>query len=162
MKRIGILSDTHGFINQDIFKYFEECHEIWHAGDIGTIETADSLAAFRPLKAVYGNIDNHIMRVTYPQIQRFVCEEVDILIKHITGYPNRYDISIRDILKLDPPKLLIGGHSHILKVQFDKEHDLLFINPGAAGNNGFHKVATLVRLTVDGSNMKDLEVIELR
>lgn len=162
MKRIGILSDTHSFLNDDVFKYFEECHEIWHAGDIGTIELADKLATFRTFKAVHGNIDNHTIRITYPQILRFKCEDTNVLIKHITGYPGRYDMSIRETLQLDPPNLLIGGHSHILKVQYDTTNKFLFVNPGAAGKNGFHKVATLIRLTIDGSNMKDLEVIELR
>jgi putative phosphoesterase len=162
LKRIGILSDTHGFLNEEVFSYFEECHEIWHAGDIGTIEVADRLASFRSFKAVYGNIDNHTIRISYPQIQRFMCEDTEVLIKHIVGYPGKYDPGIRETLSTNPPKLLIAGHSHILKVQFDKRNNFLFINPGAAGKSGFHKVSTLVRLTIDGSVMKDLEVIELR
>jgi uncharacterized protein len=162
LKRIGILSDTHGFLHDDIFKYFEECNEIWHAGDIGSIEVADKLNEFRFLKAVWGNIDNHTVRITYPEIQQFACEEVRVIIKHIVGYPGKYEPGIKDKLLIDKPDLLVAGHSHILKVQFDKKNDFLFINPGAAGKTGFHKVATLVRLTIDGKKMKDLEVIELR
>ncbi len=162
MKRIGILSDTHYYIDEAIFRHFELCDEIWHAGDIGSIEVSDKLAAFRPLKAVYGNIDNHIIRSQFPEIQRFKCENIAVMIKHIVGYPGRYEKSISGILQNNPPKLLIAGHSHILKVQFDRKNDLLFINPGAAGKSGFHQVRTMVRLTIDGQDMKDLEIVEMK
>lgn len=161
MKRIGILSDTHTYIDDTMLNYFSECSEIWHAGDIGNIETADKIASFKPLKAVFGNIDNHTLRNIYPLINRFYCEEVDVLIKHIVGYPGKYDSTIKETLSDNPPKLLIAGHSHILKVQFDKKHNLLFINPGASGKSGFHQVRTIVRLTIDQKDIKDLEVIEL-
>lgn len=162
MKRIGIISDTHSFLDEAIYRHFEECDEIWHAGDIGDINVYDKLASFKPIKAVYGNIDNNETRLTCKEIERFNCEKVDVLIKHIVGYPNKYDSAIKTILQTKPPKLLIAGHSHILKVMFDKKFNLLFINPGAAGNNGFHKVKTMARLTIDGENIKDLEVIELK
>lgn len=161
LKRIGILSDTHCYIDEQMLKYLDQCDEVWHAGDIGAIDVADKLAAFRPLRAVYGNIDNHTIRISYPLIQRFNCEEVDVLIKHIVGYPGKYDNSVKEIIRNSPPKLLIAGHSHILKVQFDKKNNLLFVNPGAAGKYGLHKVRTLIRLTIDGTEMKDMEVVEL-
>jgi uncharacterized protein len=161
LKRIGILSDTHSFLDKTIVKYLDECDEIWHAGDIGNIEVADILANSKPLKAVYGNIDNQTLRNSYPLIQRFLCEEVDVLIKHIVGYPGKYDLSIRETLMKDPPKILVAGHSHILKVQYDKKHNFVFINPGAAGKNGFHQVRTLVRLIIDKQHIRDLEVVEL-
>jgi putative phosphoesterase len=162
MKKIGILSDTHYYIGEEIFRHFEPCDEIWHAGDIGSLEVADRLADFKPLRAVFGNIDNHLTRSQYPLIQRFNCEEVDVLMKHIVGYPGKYDKSIFETLKNNSPDLLVAGHSHILKVQFDKVNNFLFINPGAAGKNGFHKVRTLIRLTIDGKEMKDLEIIEMK
>lgn len=161
MKRIGIISDTHGTFDPKFAKHLEECDEIWHAGDIGNIETFDKYNSIKPLHAVYGNIDDRHVRAICKETLRFKCEEVDVLMKHIVGYPNRYEQAIRNTLAVAPPKLLIAGHSHILKVMHDKKHNLLFINPGAAGNSGFHKVKTMVRLTVDGANMKDLEVIEL-
>lgn len=161
MKRIGILSDTHDYADEVIIKYLLECDDIWHAGDIGSILTADKFAGIKPFRAVYGNIDNHTLRIVYPLVQRFMCEEVDVMIKHIVGYPGRYDASVRDTLKLNPPMLLVAGHSHICKVQFDKKNNFLFINPGAAGKSGFHKVRTLIRLTIDQQNIKDLEVVEL-
>lgn len=161
MIRVGILSDTHCHVDDLILRNLESCDEVWHAGDIGNIETADKLTLFKPLKAVYGNIDNHDLRRQFPLVQRFRCEEVDVLIKHIVGYPGKYDAGIRETISANPPQLLIAGHSHILKVQFDKKHNLLFVNPGAAGISGFHQVRTLIRLTIDGSQMKDLEVVEL-
>ncbi len=161
MKRIGLLSDTHGYWDERYEKYFSECDEIWHAGDIGHVEVARRLSALKPLRAVYGNIDGDEIRHLYPQIYRFKCEEVDVLIKHIGGYPGHYDASIRGTLFSRPPQLFISGHSHILKVLYDKTIRCLHINPGAAGIYGFHKVRTLVRFTIDGCDIKDLEVIEL-
>lgn len=161
MTRIGLLSDTHGYWDGRYLKYFEDCQEIWHAGDIGSLEVAERLAAFRPLRAVYGNIDGQDIRIRYPETDRFTIDETDVLMKHIGGYPGRYDPSIRAQIFVHPPKLFISGHSHILKVKYDKTLGLLHINPGAAGKYGFHKVRTLVRFTVDHGNFSDLEVIEL-
>ena len=161
MKRIGLLSDTHSFLDPLVFKHFEECDEIWHAGDIGDIEVYDQLKAFKTTRAVYGNIDGDVIRRECPLHQRFMCEEVDIWITHIGGYPKRYSPPIKDAIKKNPPKLFISGHSHILKVMYDKELSLLHMNPGAAGKHGFHQVKTLLRFTIDGKDIKDLEVIEL-
>ena len=161
MKRIGVLSDTHGYWDDRYLEYFKECDEIWHAGDIGSMEVAERLAGFRPFRAVYGNIDGQDMRNFYPLINRFVIENTEVMIKHIGGYPGHYDDSIRASLFIRPPKLFISGHSHILKVKYDKTLGMLHINPGAAGIYGFHKVRTLVRFSIEDGNFSDLEVIEL-
>ncbi len=161
MLRIGLLSDTHAYWDEKYLQYFESCDEIWHAGDIGSLEVAQRLAAFRPFRAVYGNIDGQEIRRLYPQINRFTVEGAEVLIKHIGGYPGNYDSSIRGSLLARPPKLFISGHSHILKVKYDKTLGMLHINPGAAGLYGFHKVRTLVRFVIDNGVFKDLEVIEL-
>ena len=161
MKRIGLLSDTHGYWDERYTKYFSECDEIWHAGDFGSSEIADRLSALKPLRGVFGNIDGHDLRMRFSEKYRFKCEEVEVLMKHIGGYPGHYDPSIRGSIFARPPKLFISGHSHILKVVYDKTLGCLHINPGAAGISGFHKVRTLVRFTIDGSEIKDLEVIEL-
>ena len=161
MARIGILSDTHAYWDEKYLKYFENCDEIWHIGDIGSMDVADKLAAFRPLRAVYGNIDGQDIRMRFPQVNRFTYEGVDVLMKHIGGYPGNYDASIRGTLFVNPPKLFLSGHSHILKVKYDKTLRLLHINPGAAGLYGFHKVRTLVRMEIEQGTFKDLEVIEL-
>lgn len=162
MKRIGLLSDTHSYLDEKIFTYFKECDEIWHAGDIGTLELADRLVAFKTVRAVHGNIDGHEIRSAHPENQRFKCEDLDVWITHIGGYPGHYDMHIRDEIKRNPPDLFICGHSHILKVMRDpKLNNMLHINPGAAGISGFHKVKTIVRFTVDGKNIKELQVIEL-
>ena len=156
MTRIGLLSDTHGFWDEKYVKYFSECDEIWHAGDIGTTEVADKLAAIARLRAVYGNIDGGDLRYMFSEKYRFKCEEVDVFIKHIGGYPGRYDASVRGMMYTNPPRLFICGHSHLLKVMYDKTINCLHINPGAAGQYGFHKVRTLVRFVIDGSEIKDL------
>lgn len=161
MKRIGLLSDTHGYWDDRYEKYFSECDEIWHAGDIGSYELAERLSALKPFRAVYGNIDGGDVRLQFTEKYRFRCEEVDVLIKHIGGYPGHYDPSIRGTLFVRPPQLFISGHSHILKVMYDKPLNMLHINPGAAGIYGFHKQRTLVRFTIDKAEIKDLEVIEL-
>ena len=161
MKRIGLLSDTHSHWDERYAKHFAECDEIWHVGDMGTLEIADKLRAVAPLRAVYGNIDGTDVRREFPEIQRFMCEEVDVLMKHIGGYPGKYDRSIFHEIMTNPPRLFISGHSHILKVKYDKTLNLLHINPGAAGIQGWHKDRTLVRLTIDGKEFKDLEVITL-
>lgn len=162
MTRIGILSDTHCYIDKPLLDFFNDCDELWHAGDIGDIATADSLARFKPLRAVHGNIDNHVTRSVYKEFLRFTCEEVDVLITHIGGYPERYDPRVKRILEVEPPKLFICGHSHILKVIYDKKYQLLHINPGAAGISGFHNVRTAVRLVIDKQEIKNLEILELK
>ena len=161
MTKIGILSDTHGFIEPRLYDFFTSCDLLFHAGDIGNMETADALSAFKPLIAVYGNIDGSDVRAVYPEIQRVDCEDVDILMTHIGGYPGRYERKIYPILKNFPPKLWISGHSHILKVMFDKTLQILHINPGAMGNSGIHQVKTAVRLVVEGKEMKNLEIFEM-
>ncbi|KAA6315077.1 hypothetical protein EZS27_034412 [termite gut metagenome] len=161
MCNIGLLSDTHGWWDEKYLFYFENCDEIWHAGDIGSIEVAQKFINFRPFRAVYGNIDGQDIRTLFPQINRFTVEGADVLIKHIGGYPGKYDDSICKSIFTHPPKLFISGHSHILKIKYDKTLDFLHINPGAAGISGFHKVRTLVRFTVDKGIFKNLEVIEL-
>jgi putative phosphoesterase len=161
MKRIGLMSDTHSFLDKKVFKYFEECDEVWHAGDIGSIDLSDKMEAFKPFRAVYGNIDDAKMRRRYPLDLRFECEGVTVWMTHIGGYPNRYSKRVRAEMPLNTPDLFITGHSHILKVMPDKKFDLLHINPGACGNHGFHHIKTLVRFTLDKGEIKDLEVIEL-
>ncbi len=161
MKRIGLLSDTHSYWDDKYLQYFEHCDEIWHAGDIGSVELARRLADFRPFRAVYGNIDGNDIRKLFPQVNRFTVEGAEVVMKHIGGYPGKYDPSIRGSLLVHPPKLFISGHSHILKVKYDKTLDMLHINPGAAGVYGFHKVRTLVKFVIEEGSFKDLEVIEL-
>ncbi|OUP06339.1 YfcE family phosphodiesterase [Mediterranea sp. An20] len=161
MKKIGLLSDTHGYWDDRYLKYFEPCDEIWHAGDIGSAELALRLAAFRPLRAVYGNIDGAELRRLYPQTLRFTIEGAEVVMKHIGGYPGHYDPSIRGSLLTRPPRLFVSGHSHILKVQYDRTLHMLHINPGAAGVQGWHTKRTLVRFVVDNGQFGDLEVIEL-
>ena len=161
MKRIGLLSDTHGYWDERYLQYFENCDEIWHVGDIGSDEVADRLEAFRPLRAVYGNIDGQSLRLRFPEINRFCIEGADVLMKHIGGYPGKYDPSVRTLLRQQPPTLFISGHSHILKVKYDNKLNLLHINPGAAGKYGFHQVRTLIRFSIEQGTFKDLEVIEL-
>lgn len=161
MTRIGLLSDTHAWWDEKYLQYFDTCDEIWHAGDIGSVEVARKLEAFRPLRAVYGNIDGQEIRRMFPQINRFTVDGAEVLMKHIGGYPGKYDPSIQGSLLVHPPKLFISGHSHILKVKYDKTLGMLHINPGAAGRSGFHKVRTMVRFVIDNGEFKDLEVIEL-
>ena len=161
MTKVGLLSDTHGYWDEKYLQYFEPCDEIWHAGDIGSMEIVERLEAFRPLKAVYGNIDGQDMRRLFPETARFTVDGADVLMKHIGGYPGKYDASIRSTLFANPPQLFISGHSHILKVKYDKSLNLLHINPGAAGIYGFHTVRTLVRFSIDKGRFSDLEVIEL-
>jgi putative phosphoesterase len=161
MTKIGLLSDTHGWWDEKYTEYFRLCDEIWHAGDIGSEMLAGQLAAIRPLRAVYGNIDGQELRMTYPKTAHFTVEGVRVMMTHIGGYPGRYDPSVRAELYHARPNLFIAGHSHILKVMFDKRINCLHINPGAAGKSGFHQVRTLVRFVIEGANIRDLEVIEL-
>ncbi|NML37551.1 metallophosphoesterase family protein [Chitinophaga sp. G-6-1-13] len=161
MKKIGLMSDTHSYLHPQVFKYFEEVDEIWHAGDIGNVALADQLEAFKPFRAVYGNIDGADIRIRYPETLRFTLEGVEVLMTHIGGYPGKYAPGIREVLKKDPPKLFICGHSHILKVMPDPALQLLHMNPGACGQQGWHKVKTLLRFRLDQGRIEQLEVIEL-
>ncbi|NPD91542.1 metallophosphoesterase family protein [Xylanibacter muris] len=161
MKRIGLISDTHAYWDDRYLKYFEPCDEIWHAGDIGSLEVASRLAEYRPFRAVYGNCDGGDLRRMYGERLRFKCEDADVLIKHIGGYPGNYDPSIRGQIYASPPQLFISGHSHILKVKYDRTLGLLHINPGAAGLQGWHRERTIIRLTVEGNKFGDCEVITL-
>lgn len=161
MKRIGLLSDTHSHWDDRYKTYFQECDEIWHAGDIGSLVLAEKLNNIAPLRAVCGNIDGGEIRRIYPPLLRWECEGADILMTHIGGYPGHYERSLLPLLKAHPPKLFISGHSHILKVQYDPSLQLLHINPGAAGLQGWQKVRTLIRFTIDQGHFSDLEVIEL-
>ena len=161
MKRIGLLSDTHSWWDDRYLQYFEQCDEIWHAGDIGSVDVAMRLQEFRPLRAVCGNCDGGDLRLLFPTILRWRCEGADVLMTHIGGDPGHYDASVRQQLYQRPPRLFISGHSHILKVQFDQRLQLLHINPGAAGLQGWHTIRTLVRLTADEGQFRDLEVIEI-
>lgn len=162
MKRIGILSDTHGFWDDKYLFHFADCDEIWHVGDIGSDIITNKLEEFRPLRAVYGNIDGGIIRQKYSETLRFKIEDCNVLMKHIGGYPGRYDASVRKELYERPPQLFVSGHSHILKVIFDKQLSCLHINPGAAGKQGWQQVRTLVKITIDRDKFKDLEVVELK
>jgi len=161
MTRIGLIADTHSFLDEAIFKNFAACDEIWHAGDFGTIELANQLASFKPLKAVYGNIDGNDIRTIYPEQLVFNCEDVKVMMRHIGGYPPRYNPDTKKELLIHQPQLFISGHSHILKVIYDDKINCLHMNPGAAGKQGWHKVRTLIRFIIDGKDMKDCEVIEL-
>jgi len=162
MRRIGLISDTHGFIDDLTLIKLDECDEVWHAGDIGSIEVIEKIKKIKPLKAVFGNIDNNKIRNCFPKNNRFNCEEVDVWITHIGGYPNRYDKNVKIEIKKNPPRLFVCGHSHILKVMYDKKHNLLYLNPGAIGKYGIHKVRTLLRFTIDKKAIQDLEVIEFK
>jgi len=161
MVKIGLLSDTHGYLDPRLPEYFGDCDEIWHAGDIGDIKVSQELSKFKPFKAVWGNIDGQDIRKIYPENLRFKSEGLEVWIKHIGGYPGKYDRSVRNDIIAGPPGLFISGHSHILKVMFDKKLDLLHINPGAAGKTGLHRMRTAVRFTIENMKVKDLEVIEL-
>lgn len=162
MKKILLLSDTHGYMGPEIIKYVNQADEVWHAGDIGDLQVTDDIKKLKPLRAVYGNIDDDKARKEFPEHNRFMCEDVDVWITHIGGYPNRYDIRVRNDIKKNPPKLFICGHSHILKVISDKKLGLLHMNPGAVGKHGFHKVRTMLRFVIDGNDIRDLEVIEFK
>jgi putative phosphoesterase len=161
MIRIGLISDTHSYIDESVFKHFDQCDEIWHAGDFGHISIADKLAAFKPLRGVYGNIDGQDIRSVYPEHLKFRCEEVDVWMTHIGGYPGKYNPTIREEIYKNPPKLFICGHSHILKVMYDKKISCLHLNPGAAGKQGWQKVRTLLRFSISDEKIHTLEVIEL-
>lgn len=161
MKKIGILSDTHGHLDPQLLDFFKECHLLWHAGDIGNLETYDSLAAYKPLVAVAGNIDDHRVRSVCPLVQRFSCEGADVLLTHIGGYPGHYDRRVVPLIESQPPTLFVCGHSHILKVIFDKKYNLLHINPGAAGYSGLHTVRTAIRFDLSEGKPSNLQILEL-
>jgi len=161
MIKIGLLSDTHGHWDDSLTSFFDSCNEIWHAGDIGSLELADTISKFKVFKAVYGNIDDQRLRTVYPCIQRFTCEGVDVFMTHIGGTPSKYEHTVIPIIDANPPKLFICGHSHILKVKYDTKRNFMYMNPGAAGISGFHKFRTALRFSIDGSELKDLEVLEI-
>jgi uncharacterized protein len=161
MIKIGLVSDTHGYLDEAIFEHFKHCDEVWHAGDFGNDAVANQLRQFKPLKGVYGNIDGQDVRASYPEQLVFTCEQVKVMIRHIGGAPPRYNPETKKQLLQHQPQLFISGHSHILKVMYDEALQCLHMNPGAAGKQGWHKVKTLIRFVIDGSNMKDCEVIEL-
>jgi putative phosphoesterase len=163
MKRIGLIADTHGFLDENVFKHFESCDEIWHAGDFGNVDIATSLAVTGggALRGVYGNIDGNDIKTVYPEQLVFMCEEVKVMIRHIGGWPPRYNPETKKQLLLHQPQLFISGHSHILKVMYDEKIKCLHMNPGAAGKQGWHKMRTIIRFVIDGKEMKNCEVIEL-
>lgn len=160
MKRIGLLSDTHGWLDPKIVKFFKDCDEVWHCGDIGDVGIADELAGKFRLRAVYGNIDGGILRQMFPERDIFECEGVKVVMTHIGGYPGRYDSRIKPVLMAEKPRLFVCGHSHITKVMFDKRLNCLHMNPGAAGRYGFHKVRTAIRFVLDAGEIKELELAE--
>ncbi len=161
MKKILLLSDTHSYIDEQILKFAKQADEVWHAGDIGDLKVTDTLKKIKPLRAVYGNIDDKDARAEFPLDLKFTIENITVWMTHIGGYPNKYNLRIREEIKQNPPKIFISGHSHILKVQYDKKLELLHLNPGAAGKHGFHKIRTMLRFEVDKSDIKNLEIIEL-
>jgi uncharacterized protein len=162
MVKIGLLSDTHSYLPDSVFKHFGLVDEIWHAGDIGNVEVADALEKFKPLRAINGNIDGTDLKVRYPEYLNFNIEEVPVLITHIGGYPPKYNAATIALINKYKPHLFISGHSHILKVMPDPKFNLLHINPGACGKQGWHKVATIIRFTIDYDRITNLEVIELK
>ncbi|MEY4804721.1 MAG: hypothetical protein RL331_1240 [Bacteroidota bacterium] len=162
MKLIGLLSDTHGNLDPKIWKYFADCDEIWHAGDIGDMATLEALEKFKPLRVVFGNIDNHIIRSATKEFLRFKVEEVEVLMTHIAGRPGKYARPALEELQANgAPQLFVCGHSHIALAQFDKRYNMLWLNPGACGYKGFHQVKTIFRFSITGAKIHDLECIEL-
>lgn len=161
MKKILLLSDTHSYIDDQILKFVKQADEVWHAGDIGNLKVTDAIQNLKPLRAVYGNIDDKNARAEFPLDAKFEVENIVVWMTHIGGYPNKYNLRIREEINKNPPKIFIAGHSHILKVQFDKKLNLLHLNPGAAGNHGFHKVRTMLRFELEKGEIKNLEIIEL-
>jgi uncharacterized protein len=160
LTRIGLISDTHGYLDETVFEHFKNCDEVWHGGDFGEGIT-EPLKAFKPLKGVYGNIDDSRIRNEFPEQLVFMCGEVKVMMRHIGGYPPRYNPETKKELLINQPQLFISGHSHILKIMYDDKLQCLHMNPGAAGRHGWHKIRTIVRFAIDGKNIKDCEVIEL-
>lgn len=161
MTRIGLISDTHNYLDPVVFEHFKNVDEIWHAGDFGSVVIADELRAFKPLRGVYGNIDSNDIYSVYPEQLIFKCEDVKVMMRHIGGYPPKYNSKTKIEILINKPQLFISGHSHILKIMYDEKLNCLHINPGAAGKHGWHKIRTLVRFAIDGKEIKDCEVIEL-
>jgi len=168
LKKIGLISDTHGYLDEQVITHFKSCDEIWHAGDFGSMEWVNQLKSKLEavdnnaiIRGVYGNIDGHDIRAYYPENLFFTCEEVNVFMKHIGGYPERYAPGVKDLIVKNNIQLFISGHSHILKVMYDEKTNCLHMNPGAAGKQGWHKTKTLIRFVIDGKDMKDCEVIEL-
>lgn len=162
MHQIGILSDTHSYLNQQILNFFSTCDEVWHAGDIGDINVVNSLSELKKIRAVYGNIDNYIIRKEFPLYQYFSCEKINILMMHIGGYPGKYSPEAKELILKYKPDIFVSGHSHILKIMYDKNNSLLYINPGAAGNSGFHKIITAVKFNISEKNISEMEVLEIQ
>lgn len=161
MKRILLLSDTHGYMDDQILKFVKQADEVWHAGDVGDIAVTDAIKSLKPLRAVYGNIDANEIRTEFPLDAKFTIENVTVWITHIGGYPKRYDSRVKEEIHKNPPAIFISGHSHILKVVFDKKLNLLHLNPGAAGKYGFHNVRTMLRFEINKDKIENLEIIEL-
>lgn len=161
MKKILLLSDTHGHLDQKIIKYINGADEVWHAGDIGTTVVADGISSLKPFKGVYGNVDGHELRSQFPENQIFRCEGVKVLMTHIGGYPGRYNARVKKLILKEKPQLYICGHSHILKVVQDRKNNLLHMNPGACGINGFHQIRTLLRFELNQGKIEKLEAVEL-
>jgi putative phosphoesterase len=161
MIKIGLMSDTHSFLDPKIYQYFAEVDEIWHAGDVGKIEVIDELRKFKPVRGVFGNIDDYTIRKEFPEFERFKCEDVEVLMTHIGGRPGNFSKPALEEIKKNPPKLFICGHSHILLVKMDPKFKMLCMNPGACGNKGFHNVKTLLRFSITGDRIHDLEAIEI-
>jgi hypothetical protein len=159
--KIGLLSDTHGYLDQSVFEYFKDCDEVWHGGDIGTLDVLEKLENFKPLRAVFGNIDGHEIRIRTKEIELISCGGMKIMIIHIAGKPPGYNKEVRKLIAEKRPEILVCGHSHILKIQHDKKWKVLFLNPGAAGKYGFHKVKTLLRFEIEGGRIFNMEVIEI-
>jgi uncharacterized protein len=162
MKKIGLVSDTHGYIDEKLKEFFSSCVEIWHAGDVGNIKVIEELEKICPVKGVFGNIDGSEIRIRFPENLRFICENLDVWITHIGGYPGKYDKRVKTKIMSDPPKLFISGHSHILKVIYDKKIETLHINPGSYGLEGMHVVRTAMRFDVDWDEVKNLEIFETK
>lgn len=161
MTKILLLSDTHSYIDDQILKFVKQADEVWHAGDIGDLHVTDTIKKLKPLRAVFGNIDDKDARAEFPLDNKFSLEDVSVWITHIGGYPNKYNQRIKEEIKINSPKIFISGHSHILKIQYDKKLNLLHLNPGAAGNHGFHKIRTMLRFELQKGEIKNLEIIEL-
>ncbi len=161
MIRIGLLSDTHGYLNPRVVSFFSQVQEVWHAGDIGDLSVLQDLGKDRTIRAVYGNIDGRDVRQSYPETDCFHCEGVKVLMTHIGGYPGRYEKNVKSLIESERPALFISGHSHILKVMFDKKYGMLHMNPGAAGKYGIHRSITALRFVIDGKNIRDLEVLDV-
>ena len=161
MLQIGILSDTHCFLHPKVFEFFKDCDQIWHAGDFGNMETAHNLGTFKPLRGVYGNIDGHDLRAHFPKDQLFPIEGRRVFMTHIGGRPGKYDADAKKVIERVKPDIMVCGHSHILRVQYDQKYEMMYINPGAAGKYGFHLKITFLRFTIDGKDLKDMEVMEL-